>query len=46
MQKRQGQITSQLSILKKMDTFPNETIHIIPEYVVHLYGHRNKMGMY
>ncbi len=30
-------------IVEKMNTLPNEIIHITPRCVVHLHGHRNKM---
>jgi len=26
-------------IMEKMGTFPNETIHIMPGYIVHLHDH-------
>jgi len=41
--KRQRQMTSQSFIVKKANTFPNETIHIMHGCIVHLCGHRNKM---
>jgi hypothetical protein len=34
---------SQSSIVKKMNTLFDETIHITPKCVVHLHGHQNKM---
>ncbi len=36
-------MTSQLSIVEKMSTFFNETIHIMFKCVVHLHCYRNKM---
>ncbi len=36
-------MTSRLSIVEKMSTFLDETIHITFECVVHLHGHQNKM---
>ncbi len=36
-------MTSQSSIVEKMGTLPDETIHIMLEGVVHLQGHGNKM---
>jgi len=36
-------MTSQLSIVEKTGTLPNETIHITPEYTMHLHGHHNKV---
>ncbi len=33
----------QSSIVEKMGTLLNETIHITPECVMHLHGHQNKM---
>jgi hypothetical protein len=30
-------------IMEKTNTLPNEMIHIMPEYAVHLHGHWNKM---
>jgi hypothetical protein len=36
-------MTSWSSIMEKTSTFPNETIHITLECVVHLHGHWNKM---
>jgi len=41
--KREGQMTSQLFIVEKMGTLPNETIHITPRCIVHLHGHWNEM---
>ncbi len=35
-------MTSYLSIMEKMHTFPNETIHNTPRWIVYLHGHRNK----
>jgi hypothetical protein len=31
------------SIMEKMSTLPDETIHITPKCVMHLHGHWNKM---
>jgi len=42
--KRQGQIIFQLSIMKKISAFLDETIHIMFACVVHLRGHRNKVA--
>ncbi len=36
-------MTPQSSIMEKMNTFPNETIHIMPGCTVHLHGHQNNM---
>jgi hypothetical protein len=36
-------MTFQSSIVEKMSTLPIETIHIMPECVVHLHGHQNKV---
>jgi len=36
-------MTSQSSIMEKMNTFPDETIHIMPKCIMHLHGHQNKM---
>jgi hypothetical protein len=36
-------MTSWLSIMEKINTFPIEMIHIMPECIMHLHGHRNKM---
>ncbi len=36
-------MTSQSPIMEKMSTFPYETIHIMPECVMPLHGHRNKV---
>ncbi len=36
-------MTFQLSIVEKMGTFLNKTIHIVPKCVMHLHGHHNKM---
>jgi hypothetical protein len=36
-------MTSQLFIVEKMGTFPNEMIHIMPGCAMHFHGHRNKM---
>ncbi len=41
--KRQREMTFQLSIVEKTNTFPDEVIHIMPKCVVHLHGHQNKM---
>jgi hypothetical protein len=37
--KKQGYITSQLSIMEKMNTLLNKTIHITPGCVMHLHDH-------
>ncbi len=34
---------SRLSIMEKIGTFPDETIHITPRCVVHFHGHQNKV---
>ncbi len=31
------------SIMEKMGTFPDEIIHIMPGYIVHLHDHQSKM---
>jgi hypothetical protein len=36
-------MTSQLSIVETTNTFSNETIHIMPDCVVHFHGHWNKV---
>jgi hypothetical protein len=36
-------MTSQLSIMENMDTFLNETLHIMPGFAMHFHGHQNKM---
>ncbi len=36
-------MTSQLSIVETTNTFSNETIHIMPNCVVHFHGHWNKV---
>ncbi len=36
-------MTSQLFTVEKIGTFPNETIHITPRFVVHFPGHQNKV---
>lgn len=36
-------MTFQLSIMEKMGTLPNETIHIILECAMHLHDHQNKV---
>jgi hypothetical protein len=36
-------MTSQSSIVEKIGTLPNETIHIMPRCTMHLHGHRNKV---
>jgi hypothetical protein len=36
-------MTFWLSIVEKMSTFLDETIHIMPRCVVHFHGHQNKM---
>jgi hypothetical protein len=36
-------MTSWSFIVKKMGTFLDETIHIIPKCVMHLHGHQNKV---
>jgi hypothetical protein len=36
-------MTSQLSIVEKMNTLPNETIHTTFGCTVHLHGYWNKM---
>ncbi len=36
-------MTSWSSIVKKMGTFPDEMIHIMPKCAMHLHGHQNKM---
>ncbi len=32
-----------MSIVEKMGTFHNETIHIMPKCTLHLHGHQNEM---
>jgi hypothetical protein len=32
-----------MSIVEKMGTFRNETIHIMPKCAMHLHGHHNEM---
>jgi hypothetical protein len=41
--KREGQMTSQLSIMEKTSILLDEMIHIMPECIVHLHGHWNKV---
>jgi hypothetical protein len=41
--KRQGQMISQPFIVKKMNTFPSETIHIMFRCAMHLHGNLNKV---
>ncbi len=41
--KRQGLITSRLSIMEKMGTFLDDTINIMPKCAMHLHDHHNKM---
>jgi hypothetical protein len=41
--KREGQMTSQSTIMEKTNIFFDETIHIMPGCTMHLHGHRNKM---
>jgi hypothetical protein len=36
-------MTSWSSIVDKMGMLPDKTIHIMPECIVHLHGHRNKV---
>ncbi len=36
-------MSSQSSIVKKMNTFLDETIHIMPKCNVHFHGHQNKV---
>jgi len=36
-------MTFWLSIMEKMDAFPNEKIHITPECIMHFHGHQNKV---
>jgi hypothetical protein len=36
-------MTSQLSIMEKMGTLPDEMIHITPKCIMHLHGHQNKV---
>ncbi len=36
-------MTSQFSIMEKMSTFLNKTIHIMLKYIVHLHDHKKKM---
>jgi hypothetical protein len=36
-------MTFRLSIVEKMNTFLDESIHIMPKCIVHLHGHQNKL---
>ncbi len=36
-------MTSLLSIMEKMDTFPDETLHIMLECAMYFHGHQNKV---
>ncbi len=44
--KRQGQLTFSSSIMKKMNTLPNETTYITPRCAMHLHDHWNKMVIF